>query len=112
MLNAIELEIPDFFADLPLPTRARRRVSKSTLRRRRLAKRNAVIHALAADRTGTAREIARALYRELRRYAAGRASRSADADARALLFRRFLRLNGAQLLSEPTIRRLLAGTSH
>jgi hypothetical protein len=110
MLDVFELDLPDdSFPDLPWP-RARRRVSKSKLRANRLAKRNAVICALAADRTGTGREIARGLYRELRR-AAARASRSADSDARALLFRRFLRLNGARQLSEARIRAVLAGTS-
>ena len=109
MLNVLELDIPnfsDFFPDLPWP-RARRRVAKSILLRRRLAKRNAVLHALAADRPGTGREVARALYSELRRYAAGRTSRSAVADARALLLRRFFRLNGARLLSEGAIRSIL-----
>jgi hypothetical protein len=43
-LNALELDIPNLFADLPLP-RARQQVSKSKLRANRLAKRNAVIHA-------------------------------------------------------------------
>jgi hypothetical protein len=102
-------DLPDFFADLPLP-RARRRVSKSKLRANRLAKRNAVIHALAADQAGTGRAIARALYLELRRYAAGRVSRSADADARAVLQRRFVSLNAGRPLSEGTIRNVLAGT--
>jgi hypothetical protein len=109
MSNAFELDIPDFFAHLPLP-RARRRVSKSKLRANRLAKRNAVIHALAADQVGTGRAIARAVYRELRRYAAGRASRSADADSRAVLLRRFASLNAGRPLSEGTIRGVLAGT--
>ena len=110
MLNVLELDIPDFFADLPRP-RARRRVSKSKLRSNRLAKRNAVLLALAADRTGTGRGIARALYRELRRYAAGRPFRSADADARAPLLRRFITLNAGNPLSEGAIRGVLAGTS-
>ena len=108
MLNALELDIPDFFADLPLP-RARRRVAKSTLRRRRLAKRDAVIHALAAGRTGAGRAIARGLSRELRRV--GRTSRSADADARVLLLRRLFRLNGGRPLSEGRVRAVLAGAS-
>jgi hypothetical protein len=91
MLNAADLQIHDFsdlFAllpRLPLLPRARRWLSKSFLRSRRLAKRNAVLLALAADRTGTGRGIARALYRELRRDAAGRPFRSADADAREFL---------------------------
>ena len=89
----------------------RPRVSKATLKRRRLAKRNAVLLALAADRTGTGRGIARALSRELRRYAAG--FRSVDADApRATLLRRFLTLNAGKPLSEGTIRGALAGKSH
>ena len=108
MLDISELGLlEDPFPDLPWP-RARRRVAKSTLWRRRLAKRNAVICALAADRTGTARGIARGLYRELRR-AAGRPSRLPDADARVLMIRRFFRLNGARPLSEGTIRGVLAG---
>lgn len=88
----------------------RPRISKATLRRRRFAKRNAVLLALAADRTGTGREIARALYRELRRYAAG--FRAADADARTTLLHRFMTLNGRQPISESTIRGVLAGASH
>lgn len=89
---------------------ARRPVSKASLRRRRRAKRNAVLLALAADRTGSARGIARALYRELRRYAAGRRFRSTDADARAPLLHRFITLNAGNPLSEGTIRGVLAGT--
>ena len=109
MLDVFEIDIPDFsdfFADLPLP-RARRRVSKSKLRDRRLAKRNAVIHALAAGQTGTGRAIARALFRELR-HAAARASRPADSDARTLLLRRFAVLNARKRLSEGAIRGVLA----
>ena len=106
MLNVLELDIPDFFADLPWP-QARRRIAKSILRRRRLAKRNFLIFALAADQAGTGRAIARAIYRELRRAAAG-ASRSPDADARVLVLRRFLSLNAGRPLSEGTIRGVLA----
>ncbi len=113
MLDVFEIDIPnfsDFFADLPLP-RARRRIAKASLRRRRLAKRNAVIHALAAGQAGTGRAIARGLFRELRRHASRRASRSAVADARVLLLRRFVRLNAGRPLSEGRIRGVLAGTS-
>jgi hypothetical protein len=116
MLNALDLQIHDFsdlFAllpRLPLLPRARRRLSKSFLRSRRLAKRNAVLLALAADRTGTARGIARGLYRELHG-AAWRPSRSPDVDARVILLRRFVRLNAGRPLSESRIRGVLAGTS-
>ena len=112
MLDVFEIDIPnfsDFFADLPLP-RARRRIAKASLRRRRLAKRNAVIHALAAGQAGTGRAIARALFHELRR-AALRPSRSTDSDARVLMIRRFLSLNAGRPLSEGRIRGVLAGTS-
>src|SRR4029077_2939898 len=105
MLDAFEIDIPDFsdfFADLPLP-RARRRGSKSKLRDRRLGKRTAVMHALAAGQTGSGRAIARALFRELR-HAAARASRPADSDARTLLLRRFAVLNARKRLSEGVTR--------
>ena len=94
----------------PFHRATRPRVPKATLKRRRLAKRNAVLLALAADRTGTGRGIARALYRELRRYAAG--FRAVDADGRATLLRRFLTLNAGNPLSEGTIRGVLAGKPH
>lgn len=107
MLDISELGLlEDPFPTLPWP-RLRRRISKATLRRRRLEKRNAVLLALAADRTGTGRGIARALYRELRRHAAGRPTRSADAERRAALLRRFIRLNAGKPLSEGSIRGVL-----
>jgi hypothetical protein len=107
-LDISELDLPeDPFASLSRPV-ARRRVSKAALRRRRLAKRNAVLLALASDRTGTGRAIARALHRELRRHANGRRFRSADADARASLLRRFITLDAGNPLSEGAIRGVFA----
>ena len=100
--------LDDLFPSLSRP---RRRVSKAILRRWRLTKRNAVLVALATERTGSGREIARALYRELRGYAAGRPFQSADAEARAPLLRRFITLNAGYPLSEGAIRGVLADTS-
>ncbi len=55
VLDVSELGLlEDPFPSLSRPV-APRRISKASLRRRRLAKRNAVLLALAADRTGTGR---------------------------------------------------------
>jgi len=91
---------------------ARRHFTASALSRRRLAERNAAIRMLAIGRTGTGREIARALHRELRRYgaAAYRFERDrAPADPGRAPMHRVLTLNDGNAPSEPTLRRALAG---
>lgn len=107
--------IDDILADQPIEVMERlagRYFTPSALLRRRLAERDAAIRALADASRGSGRELARAIHRELNRYAGGRFKferENPPADRRRAALHRALTLNGGKVLGEEALRRVLAG---